>query len=112
MIPIFISAQWGQTYQGNYLTAYFSVRGRALAGFVISLLSAVVDVVFGYLLDSKIIPSRARRGKISWAMIVLVYTGTWAWNFVLEVEMSKTLPSLDYTSPGYGRAVGVYCLYR
>lgn len=112
MIPIFISAQWGQTYQGNYLTAYFSVRGRALGGFVISVLGSVVDILFGFLLDSKMIRNRATRGKISWVAIALVYTGTWAWNFVLEVEMSRTQPSLDYTSPGYGRAVGVYCLYR
>lgn len=112
MIPIFISAQWGQTYEGNYLTAYFSVRGRALGGFVISILGSVVNILVGYLLDRKVVGSRARRGKISWAMIVLVYTATWAWNFVLEVEMQRTKPSLDYTSPGYGRAVGVYCLYR
>ncbi|THX49858.1 hypothetical protein D6D08_09916, partial [Aureobasidium pullulans] len=35
LIPIFITAQWGQTYNGNYLAAYFSVRGRTLAGFVV-----------------------------------------------------------------------------
>ncbi|KAF2146964.1 uncharacterized protein K452DRAFT_218703 [Aplosporella prunicola CBS 121167] len=115
LIPIFISAQWGQTYQGNYLAAYFSVRGRTLAGFIVAVLSLIVDFGFGWLLDSDYAGLTRRRSltaRYSWLLITVFYTATWIWNFVLQADLAKTSPQLDIDSPGFGRAVGVYIFYR
>ncbi|KAJ3947876.1 uncharacterized protein N0V96_002113 [Colletotrichum fioriniae] len=47
LIPAFITAQWGVTYQGNYMAAYFTVRARTLAGFIIAVVGAISNVLAG-----------------------------------------------------------------
>ncbi|RSL48129.1 hypothetical protein CEP51_015677 [Fusarium floridanum] len=49
LIPAFITAQWGVTYQGNYLAAYFTVRARTLAGFLVAIVGAIVNVIAGWI---------------------------------------------------------------
>ncbi|KAK2809108.1 hypothetical protein FQN50_004162 [Emmonsiellopsis sp. PD_5] len=113
LVPSFLSAQWAATYQGMYLVSYFTVRGRTLAGFIISILSVAIDLWFGWLLDTKLFTNRRSiTARVTWLIIVLSFTATFIYNFVLEVEFSRTKPALDIDSPDYGRAVAVYCLYR
>ncbi|KZF18927.1 hypothetical protein L228DRAFT_286164 [Xylona heveae TC161] len=111
LVPIFITAQWAQTYEGNYLVTYFSVRGRALAGFIASIVSFVVDILLGILLDNKYL-RRSVTAKASWIFIFVAYTATWIYHFILQADLSRTTPSLDINSHGFGRAAGVYILYR
>ncbi|KAK2782567.1 hypothetical protein FQN53_009700 [Emmonsiellopsis sp. PD_33] len=113
LVPSFLSAQWAATYQGMYLVSYFTVRGRTLAGFIISILSVVIDLWFGWLLDTKFFTRRRSiTARVTWLIIVLSFTATFIYNFVLEAEFSRTKPALDIYSSDYGRAVAVYCLYR
>ena len=112
LVPIFLTWQWGQAQQGMYLAAYFTVGGRVVAGFVVALLSTFADLIYGQFLDSKIIERRSIRARVTWISLAVLYTATWIYNFVTEADYSKTKPTLDYTSPGYARAVAVYCLWR
>ncbi|KZF19549.1 MFS general substrate transporter [Xylona heveae TC161] len=111
LVPIFIAAQWGQTYQGIYLVAYFSVRGRSLAGFIASIVSTLTDFLLGWLLDTKVL-RRSLVARISWIFIFVAYTATWIYNFVMQKKLQEENASLDIDSPGFGKAVGVYILYR
>ncbi|KAJ9139079.1 hypothetical protein NKR23_g8131 [Pleurostoma richardsiae] len=89
LIPAFIASQWGVTYQGNYLAAYYSVRARTLAGFVVSV----------------------ARGL--WYLLLALFTAVWIWNLVLQDRYRKHYPgTIDWTSPKYGEGLALFILYR
>ncbi|KAF2091113.1 MFS general substrate transporter [Saccharata proteae CBS 121410] len=112
LLPIFISEQWGQTYQGNYLAAYFTVRARALAAFIIAIVGMCVTLLGGHLLDV----SRWRRShkaRLSWSFIVVMFSAVWIWNLITQVRWQKEGPTLDWTSGGeWSEGVGIYVGYR
>jgi MFS family permease len=111
LIPIFITVQWGQTYEGNFLAKYFTVRARALSALIISFVGVIVNLLAGWLLDRKRV-RRSLRSKISWIALATIFTAAWIWNLIIAVDYSRTLPSLDYTSPGFGAGAGAYIFYR
>ncbi|KAJ5332138.1 uncharacterized protein N7506_005921 [Penicillium brevicompactum] len=112
LIPIFLTSQWAQTYEGNYLTTYFTVRSRALASFIITFLGLFVNIIFGWFLDYDRL-SRATRARAGWIILVVAYTVTYIYNLVLEAEYGKANPSpvFDIETPGFARAVAVYCVF-
>ncbi|TIA38247.1 hypothetical protein D6C83_06473 [Aureobasidium pullulans] len=103
LIPIFITAQWGQTYNGNYLAAYFSVRGRTLAGFVVTIVAIIVNLLMGFAMAANL---------YLWGIIATVYIISWIYQFINEVDFSRHEPELDFVDGGYGRDVGAYMVYR
>ncbi|THX30254.1 hypothetical protein D6D10_08703 [Aureobasidium pullulans] len=107
LIPIFITAQWGQTYNGNYLAAYFSVRGRTLAGFVVTIVAIIVNLLMGFAMDSEFV-RRPNRARYLWGIIATVYIISWIYQFINEVDFSRHEPELDFVDGGYGRGVGAY----
>lgn len=115
LVPIFLTSQWGQTYEGNYLTTYFTVRARALAAFVITWVGLIINIFFGWLLDSKYIVGKKRstRARVGWIILVASYTATYIYQIVVQVQFqnSTTVSTFDIHSPEYARAVAVYCLY-
>lgn len=111
LVPIFITAQWGQTYNGNYLTAYFSVRGRVLAGFIVTWVGIFVDLAVGFFLDSAWL-RRSVRARVMWAVIVVVYVAAWIYQFINQADFQSRDTELDWSSPGYARGVCAYLLYR
>ncbi|KAL2840069.1 hypothetical protein BJY01DRAFT_257501 [Aspergillus pseudoustus] len=112
LVPIFLTSQWAQTYEGNYLTTYFTVRARALAGFIVTFIGLFVNILFGWFLDLESL-SRPTRAKIGWIVLAATYTATYIYNIVLEksYESSSSTPVFDIDSPGFGRALAVYCLF-
>ncbi|KAH8429010.1 uncharacterized protein LDX57_006681 [Aspergillus melleus] len=111
LIPIFLTSQWAQTYEGNYLATYFTVRSRALAAFVVTWVGLAVNIVYGWFLDSKLIGRRSTRARAGWILLIASYTVTYIYNLVVQAEYARTNPTFDIGSPGYARAVGVYCLF-
>ncbi|OBW64381.1 MAG: hypothetical protein AUREO_055520 [Aureobasidium pullulans] len=111
LIPIFITAQWGQTYNGTYLAAYFSVRGRTLAGFVVTIVAIIVNLLMGFGMDSEFV-RRPNRARYLWGIIATVYIISWIYQFINEVDFSRHEPELDFVDGGYGRGVGAYMVYR
>ena len=111
LVPIFLTSQWAQTYEGNYLATYFTVRARALAAFVVTWVGLGVNIFFGWILDSKLIGRRPTRARAGWILLIAAYTATYVYNLVVQAEYARTNPTFDIGSPGYGRAVGVYCLF-
>jgi len=65
---IFVSNDRGETYNGNVMAAYFSIRSRALLSFLNSTVLAIVDVLVGRALDL----NRCRRSlkaRYTWLII-------------------------------------------
>ncbi|KAJ5852182.1 uncharacterized protein N7529_011567 [Penicillium soppii] len=110
LVPIFLTSQWAQTYEGNYLTEYFTVRARALAAFIITLVGLGVNIIFGWFLDYDRL-SRSTRARVGWIILVITYTITYIYNLVLEAEYEKISPIFDIETPGFARAVAVYCVF-
>ncbi|KAE8145186.1 major facilitator superfamily domain-containing protein [Aspergillus avenaceus] len=114
LIPIFMTVRWSQTYQGNYLTEYFSVRGRTLAGFIQTVVGIVATILWGWLLDSKMLMKTKRRMAIvGWLAMLAVFVPQWVLNFVMQARLQgqSPTPSLDIHDPDYGKAIAAYCLF-
>ncbi|KAI9926365.1 hypothetical protein MW887_004129 [Aspergillus wentii] len=115
LLPIFITVRWSTTYQGNFLTEYFSVRGRTLAGFVATIVGTIATVSWGWLLDSqKIFRTRKGLAVAGWMLMLAFYIPQWVLNFVMQDKLQNThpTPSLDIHDPGYGKAIAAYILFN
>lgn len=114
LLPIFITVRWSQTYQGNYLTEYFSVRGRTLAGFIQTIVGTLATLLWGWFLDrQKILKSRKVLALSGWLIMLAVFIPQWVLNFVMQKQLQSQdpTPSLDIYDPGYGKAITAYCLF-
>ncbi|KAF4470203.1 duf895 domain membrane protein [Fusarium albosuccineum] len=97
LIPAFITAQWGVTYQGNYLAAYFTVRARTLAGFLVAIVGAIVNVIAG------------TRNVVFPPSPPLV----WIWNLVIQTRWAKESPgAIDWSSTNFRVGMAIFILYR
>ncbi|KAJ0313828.1 hypothetical protein COL516b_000773 [Colletotrichum fioriniae] len=112
LIPAFITAQWGVTYQGNYMAAYFTVRARTLAGFIIAVVGAISNVLAGWWLDSNHL-KRTTQARWSWYFLLALFTLVWVWNLVVQERWARKSPGeIDWVSESFGEGVAIFILYR
>ncbi|KAJ5385034.1 Major facilitator superfamily domain general substrate transporter [Penicillium concentricum] len=114
LIPVFLAGQFGVTYQGNYLTTYFTVRSRALASFLTAVVGATANVVTGIFLDLKFF-SRGTRSKIVYIFVLVFITAAWTWNAITETKLSRMAepPAFDLgDGPFFNSAFTVYIFFR
>lgn len=90
LIPIFIAGTWGSVYQSNYLTAYFSVRARALASLLTAIVQLAADFIFAFFSDYRGFGNQRRRTQILWVGFAVGITGLWIWQIVTEVFFTRT----------------------
>ncbi|OLN85053.1 UNC93-like protein 8 [Colletotrichum chlorophyti] len=112
LIPAFITAQWGVTYQGNYMAAYFTVRARTLSGFIIAVVGAISNILAGWWLDTKHL-RRTTQARWSWYFLLALFTLVWVWNLVVQERWAKQSPGeIDWSSGNFGEGVAIFILYR
>ncbi|KAK7536858.1 major facilitator superfamily domain-containing protein [Phyllosticta citribraziliensis] len=111
LIPAFITSEWGQTYQGNYLTAYFSVRSRALVGFLVAVVGAIVNILCGWWLDTRWV-KRSTQARGTWLATLALFTAMWIWYLVVQVRWSKDAPSIDWSDSQFSQGAALYILLR
>ncbi|RSL98141.1 hypothetical protein CEP52_010483 [Fusarium oligoseptatum] len=114
LMPIFITVRWSYTYQGNYLAVYFTVRGRALAGFVQTMCGIASTIGWGRLLDSqKVFKTKRVLCNLGWYSMLLVFVVQWIFNFYMQANLQSRVPApiLDIYSPDYAKAIVGYCLF-
>ncbi|KAJ6187236.1 hypothetical protein N7519_002144 [Penicillium mononematosum] len=114
LIPVFLAGQFGTTYQGNYLTTYFTVRSRALASFLTAVVGASANMVTGIFLDLKFL-SRETRSKVVYIFVLVFVTGSWTWNAIVETKLSRMAepPAFDLgDGPFFNSAFTVYIFFR
>lgn len=112
LIPAFITAQWGVTYQGNYMAAYFTVRARTLSGFLIAIVGAISNLLAGWWLDTKHL-RRTIQARWSWYFLLALFTLVWIWSIVVQERWQRESPGeIDWSSPSFGEGVAIFILYR
>ncbi|EME39889.1 hypothetical protein DOTSEDRAFT_178736 [Dothistroma septosporum NZE10] len=114
LIPVFLAGQFGTTYQGNYLTTYFTVRSRALASFLTAVVGAAANITTGVLLDLPHV-SRSFKSKLVYIVVLVALTVAWIWNCIVEIKLSSktSTPSFDLgDGPFFRSAFAVYMLFK
>ncbi|KAH8652237.1 major facilitator superfamily domain-containing protein [Xylariales sp. PMI_506] len=113
LIPVMIGYQWNGTYQGIYLTDYFSVRARTLGSLVAALMGAFANAFWGFFYDSRVL-GRPTLAKASWAFFSIMMLACLSWQVANERTFSTTVPkiTIDWLSPQFGRAFAVNVIFR
>ncbi|KAL4965423.1 major facilitator superfamily domain-containing protein [Aspergillus stella-maris] len=114
LIPVFLAGQFGTTYQGNYLTSYFTVRSRALASFLTAVVGAAANLLTGTILDLKYF-SREARSKSVYIFVLIFVTAAWTWNAIVETKLSRMEepPAFDLgDGPFFNSAFTVYMFFK
>lgn len=113
LIPILVGFNWNGTYQGIYLTKYFSVRSRALGALTSGLAATFANIFWGWFLDLRIF-SRPTIARIAWFTFSIVMLSLFAWQVANQKKYQEAVPkvTLDWASPGFGRAFAVNVLFR
>ncbi|KAL2832822.1 MFS general substrate transporter [Aspergillus cavernicola] len=114
LIPVFLAGQFGATYQGNYLTSYFTVRSRALASFLTAVVGAAANLLTGTVLDLKHF-SRETRSKAVYIFVLVFVTASWTWCAIVESNLSRRAepPAFDLgDGPTFNSAFTVYMFFR
>ncbi|OGE50668.1 hypothetical protein PENARI_c016G05658 [Penicillium arizonense] len=114
LIPVFLAGQFGTTYQGNYLTSYFTVRSRALASFLTAVVGASANILTGVILDLNHV-SREARSKGMYIFVLVFVTAAWIWNATTEVKLSRMAeaPAFDLgDGPFFNSAFAVYLFFK
>ncbi|SPN98638.1 related to DUF895 domain membrane protein [Cephalotrichum gorgonifer] len=112
LLPIFFSCWFYWGYASTYLTLYFSVRARALASFLSAVTGTLACILLGIFLDSKRLSVKARI-RYGFIFTAGLFTLLWIWVLIVQhdFEMNRP-PTLDWVSPGFGRAFGIYIMLQ
>ncbi|KAB2577785.1 duf895 domain membrane protein [Lasiodiplodia theobromae] len=113
LIPMLVGFNWNGTYQGIYLTQYFSVRARTLGALTSGLAATAANLVWGWVYDIKSV-SRPVLAKVTWSVFSVIMLGLFAWQVANEkmYEDANPKPTLDWSQPGFGRGFAVNVLFR
>lgn len=111
LIPILVGFNWNSTYQGIYLTKYFSVRARTLGALTSGIAATAANIFWGWFYDLKCF-SRPTLAKITWFSFSAIMLGLFAWQTANEKLYEDTKPTLDWALPGFGRGFAVNVLFR
>lgn len=113
LIPILVGFNWNGTYQGIYLTAYFSVRARALGALMSGISATAANIFWGWFYDLKVF-SRPALAKVTWSIFSVLMLGLFAWQVANEKLYASANPkvTLDWSNPGFGRGFAVNVLFR
>ncbi|KIY70580.1 MFS general substrate transporter [Cylindrobasidium torrendii FP15055 ss-10] len=110
LLPAFIFSYFYHSYQSNFLSLYFTVRARAFSSFLSPFGGIASSYIMGYYLD-KGKGSARFRGCVVLAVILAAQIGVWTWTTIVQNDFNQSKPTLDWTSPGFGRAYGLIFFY-
>ncbi|PVH75196.1 MFS general substrate transporter [Cadophora sp. DSE1049] len=113
LLPILIGFNWNGTYLNIYLTKYFSVRSRALGALTSGLAATFANIFWGWFLDLKVF-SRPKVARIAWFSFVAIMLSLFGWQIANQKKYEDVVPkvTLDWDTPGFGRAFASTVLFR
>jgi MFS family permease len=113
LIPVMIGFNWNNTYQGIYLTKYFSVRARTLGALTSGIAATAANIFWGWFYDTKYF-CRPTLAKITWSVFSVLMLGLFGWQVANEKMYAEAVPkvTLDWEKPGFGRGFAVNVLFR
>ena len=110
LLPLWLYGQWFLSYQWQFNFAYFTVRARALNSTVFYLVGLFSALLMGHILDFDRF-SRKTRAKIGFFLVVFFSGGSWILGQAVQVHYSKTHPTLDWSSSGFGLGAFLFALW-
>ncbi|KAL4922139.1 hypothetical protein BDW62DRAFT_217948 [Aspergillus aurantiobrunneus] len=111
LIPILVGFNWNGTYQGIYLTNYFSVRARTLGSLTSGIAATAANMFWGWVFDTKYF-SRPTLARVTWLTFASVMVSLFGWQFANEKLYKDTQPTIDWAQPDFGRGFAVNVLFR
>jgi predicted MFS family arabinose efflux permease len=113
LIPVMIGFNWNNTYQGIYLTKYFSVRARTLGALSSGIAATLANIFWGWFYDTKYF-SRPTLAKVTWAVFSVLMLALFGWQVANEKLYGGANPkvTIDWATPGFGRGFAVNVLFR
>lgn len=113
LIPVMIGFNWNGTYQGIYLTKYFSVRARTLGSLTSGIAATFANIFWGWFYDTRYF-SRPTLAKVTWGIFSLIMLALFGWQVANEKLYSEAQPkvTLDWANPGFARGFAVNVLFR
>lgn len=94
LLPVFWAAYFNQ-YNGNFQVYYFSVRARALIGFVGNFSNLASSQLMSTLLDYKGLPVK-RRIEYGFYYVVLLHILSWTYGWVIQEKYTANPPVWDW----------------
>ncbi|KAJ4287534.1 hypothetical protein N0V90_012237 [Kalmusia sp. IMI 367209] len=110
LLPLWLYGQWFLSYQWQFNFAYFTVRARALNSTVFYLVGLFSALLMGQILDFERF-SRRTRAKIGFALVLVFAGASWILGQAVQVHYSKSKPTLDWSSPGFGLGAFLFALW-
>ncbi|KAH8122406.1 hypothetical protein FP744_10001170 [Trichoderma asperellum] len=110
LLPIFWAAYFNQ-YSGNFEAYYFSVRGRALIGFVSNFATLLSSQILSQWLDWTRFAVK-KRLEYGYYYVVAVHVLSWVYGWVVQEQFTSNPPLLDWSMPGYVKGFFVLFLWN
>ena len=110
LLPIWLYGQWFLSYQWQFNFAYFTVGARALNSTLFYLVGLFSALLMGQILDFSRL-ARRTRAKIGFFLVLFTSGSSWILGQVVQVHYSKSNPTLDWSSSGYGLGAFVFTLW-
>ncbi|KAF2023482.1 MFS general substrate transporter [Setomelanomma holmii] len=113
LIPVMIGFNWNNTYQGIYLTRYFSVRARTLGALTSGIAATAANIFWGWFYDTRYF-SRPSLAKVTWSIFAVLMLAMFGWQVANEHLYANAVPkmTLDWDKPGFGRGFAINVLFR
>ncbi|KAF2111136.1 major facilitator superfamily domain-containing protein [Lophiotrema nucula] len=110
LMPLWLYGQWFLSYQWQFNFAYFTVRARALNSTLFYLVGLFSALLMGQILDFERF-SRRMRARIGFFLVLFFVGASWILGQVVQVHHSKTTPTLDWSSDGFGLGAFLFILW-
>jgi hypothetical protein len=113
LVPVMVGFNWNNTYQGIYLTRYFSVRARTLGSLTSGIAATAANAFWGWFYDTKYF-SRRTLAMTTWSFFSVLMLALFGWQIANEKMYAEAVPkvTLDWGLPGFGRGFVVNVLFR
>ncbi|CCH42741.1 UNC93-like protein MFSD11 [Wickerhamomyces ciferrii] len=112
LAPLSLANMWFMTWQGNYITTYFSVRSRSLNTLVTAFVQMFADIIVGLLLDTKYFSVETKK-RWSWHIISFLMTMYFVYSIIIQSIYDKNpVSGLDWTESGFGRGFIPFVLFK
>ncbi|KAH7171232.1 major facilitator superfamily domain-containing protein [Dactylonectria macrodidyma] len=108
LILLFIGqAVFAEAVFFTYMSAWFTVRSRALGSFLAGIVAVSVGNVLGLWLDRTSVSLKTRTRGAFWGIVTL-QGAWWTWATILVTRFRHTRPTYDWSSSGFGAAFALY----
>ncbi|EPX75279.1 membrane transporter [Schizosaccharomyces octosporus yFS286] len=113
LLPAAFASQSTVPWQTHLNSYYFSLRTRSLNNVLYWCIQLFLPHLLTAILDTKRF-RRINRGlfglSIQAVILIVTFSGELSWIIKNKIDLHQTSPNLDWSDPGYGKAIVLYML--